>query len=130
MSEFTIEVYQPRRSGQYLKENRRDVKPGFEDIFHDLRDLKAGMVDADDIDHDDFTRLYTLAGGDTIEAADEQAALTHAFEQWNNGSGRESEAFRQANDEHRSVSMSSGDIVRVDGQAFFCAPVGWVEVEF
>lgn len=126
---FQVEVYQPRSLSQYLGEDNREPKDGFEDIYHDLRDLRGGFMDADDITHDQFTRLWTLAGGDEVEAEDEDAALHATFEQWNNGSGRESEAFRQANEEHRAVSLSAGDIIRVDGTTYYCAPVGWEQVD-
>lgn len=130
MQNFNIEVYQPRASSQYLEDDNRTTRDGFEEIYNDLRDLKAGMMDADDIDHDTFGRLYNLAGTDTVEATDHTAALHKAFEQWNNGSGHESDSFRQANAEHRAVSLSSGHIVRVDGTTYFCEMVGWEKIEF
>lgn len=125
MSEFTVEVYQPRRLTDYLNDDQTGPKDGFEEMYHDLRDVGAGFIDPEDVDFEMFTRLWTLAGGDTIEADSIEDARARAFEQWNNGSGKESQAFRQANEERRAASMSSGDILRVDGQMFFCAPIGW-----
>jgi hypothetical protein len=128
---YTVEVYQPRDLSQYLTAGGTEPKPGFRTICHDLRDLAAlggFFIDEKDLDHSDFTRLYSLAGGDTIAAADEEAALQKTFEQWNNGSGRESAAFRQANQEHRAASVSAGDIIRVDGTTYFYATFGWTEV--
>jgi len=125
MSEFTVEVYQPRRLTDYLNDDKTGPKDGFEAMYHDLRDAGAGFIDPEDVDFEMFTRLWTLAGGDTIEADSIEDARARVFEQWNNGSGRESEAFQRANEERRAVSMSSGDILRVDGQMFFCASIGW-----
>jgi hypothetical protein len=128
---YTVEVYQPRDPEQYLTADGTEPQPGFRAICHDLRDLAAlggFFIDEKDLDHSDFTRLYSLAGGDTIPAADEEAALQKTFEQWNNGSGWESEAFRRANQERRAASVSAGDIIRVDGTTYFCAPFGWTEV--
>lgn len=129
MSEFQVEVYQTRPLSDYVNDDRTGPKDGFEAMYHDIRDASAGFIDVDDIDHAMFTRLWTLAGGDTIEADSIEDARARAFEQWNNGSGRESEAFRQANEEHRAVSMSAGDILRIDGEMFFCAPVGWEDLD-
>lgn len=65
----------------------------------------------------------------SIEFSYSTESTTHAdileeiFAGWNNGSGQESEIFLRR--EVRSLSV--GDYVRVDGQWYACAPVGWRE---
>lgn len=128
----TVEVFQPRSQMPYLNEDRDGPEEGFEDIYNDLRDLAAGMLDAEDIDMQMFGRLWSLAGTEVVHKypyEDDSHVLGVMWERWNNGSGKESDAFRQANQEKRAVSMSTGDIVRVDGTAYLCESVGWTELE-
>lgn len=124
-----IEVYQPRDPAQFWDEEAEE--PTDEEMFHDLRDIAAGTIDAEDLSHEDFGRLYNLVGAETIEVEwnSDEAALDEVWERWNNGSGSESAAFREMNRQERAVSLSSGHIVRVDGTAYLCDPIGWSELE-
>lgn len=133
MSDSTqkVEVFQPRDANQFYDEDApRDEQP---EMFEELRDLRGGFVDAEDMSFEKFARCYNLVGGEQVEADDEEEALTVAFDTWQNkpaGAGRPvSEAFRESNDQERATSLSSGDIVRVNGTAYLCESVGWSEVE-
>jgi len=127
----TVEVFQPRSTEQFYDNEEDEVLD--EDMFYDLRDLRGGFVDAEDLSFEMFARCYNLVGGEQVDADDEDEALTVAFDTWQNkpaGAGRPvSEAFRESNDQERATSLSTGDIVRVNGTAYLCESVGWTEVE-
>jgi hypothetical protein len=55
---------------------------------------------------------------------DDMKVLERAFERFNIGTDDIAQAYR-AND-HRS--LSTGDIVTIDGKAFYCASFGWTDV--
>lgn len=132
MSENTqkVEVFQTRDVGQFYDEENDEFT---DEVAHEIRDVSAGMVEAEDISFEMFGRVWTLAGTEEVEAEDAREACNVVFDTWQNkpaGAGRPvSETFRAANDRRQAVSMSSGDIVRVNGTAFLCDPVGWSEVE-
>lgn len=132
MSDSTqkVEVFQPRAADQFYDREEDEVT---DEIFFVLRDLSGGMMEVENLTFEMFTRCYDLVGGERIEASDDDEALTVVFDTWQNkpaGAGRPvSEAFRQSNEEHRAISMSTGDIVRVNGSAYLCESMGWSEVE-
>jgi hypothetical protein len=125
-----VEVFQTRDVGQFYDEENDEFT---DELAHDIRDVTAGMVEAEDIDFEMFGEVWTLAGTDEVEAEDESEALNVVFDTWQNkpaGAGRPvSEAFREANDRRLATSMSTGDIVRVNGTAYLCESIGWSEVE-
>lgn len=127
---YNVEVYQPRDPRQFMEDDDRTPLDGREDLCDDLRDVRTGFIEADDLTFEDFGRLWTLAGTDQIDAADATTALHATFEQWNNGSGVESDAFVQANEEQRATSLSTGDLVRINGTAYLCESVGWTEMDW
>ncbi len=51
--------------------------------------------------------------------------LVDLWKRWNRGSGRESQAFLEAG----TRSLSVGDIVVLDGQAYRCERIGWTAIE-
>lgn len=63
----------------------------------------------------EFIAFYSYVGEDDL------TQIEDAFRQWNAGSGQESYAFRQA--ETRSLSV--GDVVRYEGIAYVCRPMGF-----
>lgn len=63
----------------------------------------------------EFLAFYDYVGEDDLENIED------AFRQWNAGSGQESNAFRRA--ETRSLSV--GDVVRHEGVAYVCRPIGF-----
>ena len=70
-----------------------------------------------------------LSIGDLIEhyefvGEEEVVDLSDVWERWNRGSGRESQAFVEA--ETRSLSV--GDVVVLDGDAFRCDRGGWTSI--
>lgn len=127
----TVEVFQPRSTEQFYDSDEDEVLD--EEMFHDLRDLRTGFVDAEDLDFEMFARCYNLVGGEKVEADDDAEALTVTFDTWQNkpaGAGRPvSDVFRESNSQERATSLSTGDIVRVDGTAYLCESVGWSEVD-
>lgn len=125
-----VEVFQPRDPGQFYD---RENDEATDEMFHELRDLRGGFVDAEDLDFETFARCYNLVGGEQVEADSEGEALNVVFDTWQNkpaGAGRPvSEAFRKSNDQARATSLSVGDIVRVNGTAYLCESIVWSEVE-
>lgn len=67
---------------------------------------------------DDLIEHYDLAGEEEV------VDLSDLWERWNRGSGRESQAFVEA--ETRSLSV--GDVVVLDGDTFRCDRDGWTSV--
>jgi hypothetical protein len=76
------------------------------------REIRHDPSAADLIEH------YDLAGEEEV------VDLSDVWERWNRGSGRESQAFVEA--ETRSLSV--GDVVVLDGDAFRCDRIGWTSV--
>ena len=70
---------------------------------------------------DEFTASFVIQ---TDGPADHYELLERIFDQWNNGSGYESELFLAS--EIRSLSVN--DIVCVNDTYYQCAGVGWNEV--
>ena len=66
----------------------------------------------------EFTMSFTLKGDCT------DTLLEQVFEQWNAGSGRESDLFQ--NSKVRSLSVN--DIVCINDQYFQCKSLGWKSV--
>lgn len=132
MSDSTqkVEVFQPRDPGQFYD---RENDEATDEMFYDLRDLRGGFVEAEDISFEKFGDCYDLVGTEQVEADDEDEALTVAFDTWQNkpaGAGRPvSSKFREMNEQERATSMSTGDIIRVNGTAYLCESIGWSEVE-
>lgn len=129
---YNVEVFQPRSPREFLGDDG-DLPTDDDDLdmFHAVRDLRCGFVAPDDISFADFGRWYDLVGTEAIEADDAKQALGRTFQSWQNNDGitTTSDTFREMNDQRRAVSLSSGDIIRVDGTAYMCLPVGWGEVE-
>lgn len=125
-----IEVFQPRDPGQFYDSGKGEPSS---EMFHEVRDLRGGFVGAEEIDHEKFGRCYNLVGTDEVDAGNDDEARNLIFDRWQNkpaGMGeRESDRFREMNDQERAVSLSSGDIVRVNGTAYLCESVGWSELE-
>ncbi|EMA43567.1 MULTISPECIES: hypothetical protein [Halococcus] len=67
----------------------------------------------------DLIEHYELAGEEDV------VDLSDLWERWNRGSGQESQAFVEA--ETRSLSV--GDIVVLDGDAYRCDRIGWTAIE-
>jgi hypothetical protein len=72
----------------------------------------------------------SLSVGDLVEhyerAGEERVVdLSDLWERWNRGSGRESQAFVEA--ETRSLSV--GDVVMLGGGAYRCERAGWTRIE-
>lgn len=55
------------------------------------------------------------------DAGDDMAVAEDAFARFNDGSGREDAAYFA----RRLRSLSTGDVVKVDGQAYSCQSAGW-----
>jgi hypothetical protein len=62
---------------------------------------------------------YELVGEEEV------VDLSDLWERWNRGSGQESQAFIEA--ETRSLSV--GDVVVLDGDAYRCDRIGWTPIE-
>lgn len=71
-----------------------------------------------DLSIGDLIEHYELAGEEEV------VDLSDVWERWNRGSGKESQAFVEA--ETRSLSV--GDVVVLDGDAFRCDGVGWTSI--
>ena len=56
---------------------------------------------------------------------DTDAILERVFAEWNHGSGRECELFRNS----RVRSFSVNDVVMLNGAYYLCAPVGWTRID-
>ena len=67
----------------------------------------------------DLVEHYERAGEERV------VDLSDLWERWNRGSGRESQAFVEA--ETRSLSV--GDVVMLDGDAYRCERAGWTPIE-
>ena len=72
----------------------------------------------------------SLSIGDLIEhyelvGEEEVVDLSDLWKRWNRGSGQESQAFIEA--ETRSLSV--GDVVMFDGDAYRCDRIGWTPIE-
>ncbi|AGM11894.1 hypothetical protein DNAM5_31 [Haloarcula californiae tailed virus 1] len=125
-----VEVFQPRSTEQFY--NREDDEVLNEEMFNLIRDLRSGFIEAEDLDFETFGRAYSLVGVETVEDANvpEDELLAHVFETWQNAPQTDtSDNFRESNDQQRATSLSTGDIVRVDGTAYLCESVGWSELE-
>ncbi|WP_135666801.1 hypothetical protein [Halorhabdus rudnickae] len=77
-----------------------------------------------------FERLYEEVGTQSVtvgadEDAGVQSGLSEVWHKWNRGSGKESEAFIEA--ETRSLEV--GDLVEINGTFYISAPSQWAEVE-
>ena len=129
-----VEVFQPRDPGQFYDCENDEAT---DEMFHELRDLRGGFVDVEAIDFERFGRCYNLVGTENVEVEDDTAgedeknALNAVFQTWQNNDGLTptSDVFRQSNDDGRAVSLSTGDIVRVNGTAYLCESIGWSEVK-
>lgn len=82
----------------------------------------------------EFGRFYNLVGAEYAYAAPDKSderILSDLFARWNNNDGLTdtSREFARANGERRAVSLSVGHIVRIDGTAYYCDPVGWTELD-
>jgi len=107
-----VEVYQSTRTSPSEAEGRHKAE----------RDLRHRVNFEDDKPtFAEFVRYYDFVGEDTAASVDD------VWHKWNHGSGRESEAFREAN----TRSMEVGDVVRETdtGRAFVCKSIGWERVE-
>ncbi len=71
---------------------------------------------------DEFTASFVIK---TDKATDHYDLLEMVFDQWNEGSNRECELFR--NSKIRSLGVN--DIVCVNGTYYQCASFGWNEVD-
>lgn len=112
-----VEIFQPRDSREVPDED-----------YQDFRAVSGGFLDEVEITHDNFARLYEFVGTDRIPT-DTDDPLDTVFNQWNNGSGVESDAFRYANSAERAVSLYTGCIVRLNGTAYLCGRGGeWTEL--
>lgn len=124
-----VEVFQPRSTEQFY--NREDDEVLNEEMFYLIRDVRCGYIEAEDLDFETFGRAYNLVGVQTTDATiPEEELLGHVFETWQNAPQTDtSDNFREANDQERATSLSTGDIVRVNGTAYLCESIGWSEVE-
>jgi len=77
------------------------------------RPMIRNTGDSTDIELEVFRDDYEEVGVDFVSAEDPHTAAWKMVPRWNNGSGQESEAFREANDARRATSFSSGDILIV-----------------
>lgn len=130
---YRIEVYQTRFPNS--TEEEREKLP-------ELVNLELPTNGEIEVTHEKFGKLWTLVGTDTItqeqptgenshtdEEQIEEHLLQEVFARWNNGSGQESKSFIRNNQQERAVSLSSGDIVRIEGKAFLCKPIGWKHLQ-
>lgn len=74
---------------------------------------------------DEFQQYWEQVGRDAVPD-DEDDALRAIFAQWNTGSGRESEAFENAD----VREMSVGDVIYLHDTAHLVKPVGFEEIPF
>ena len=82
----------------------------------ELREVRARFSYGEEIpDPAEFRRYYRYVG--TEPDADRSAV----WEAWNAGSGHESARFEMA----RERSMSVGDVVFENGEAYIVRPIGW-----
>ena len=124
-----VEVFQPRDPGQFYD---RENDEATDEMFHTLRDLRGGFIEAGELDFEMFGRCYDLVGTETVEDANvpEDELRAHVFESWQNApQTATSDTFREMNEQERATSLSVGDIVRIDGTAYLCESIGWSEVE-
>jgi hypothetical protein len=127
-----VEVFQPRDPGQFYD---RENDEATSEMFHTLRDLRGGFIEAEDISFEKFGLCYDLVGTEEVDGdrfgAERPADMLHiVFERWQNAEHtRTSDTFREMNKQARATSLSPGDIVRVNGTAYLCESVGWSEVE-
>lgn len=128
-----VEVFQPRDAGQFYDFDNDEAED--EEMFNTLRDLTGGFVEVEDVTVEMFGRCYNLVGAEEVEVEDaagddEKNALNAVWQSWQNNDGltEDSEMFREANDQERATSLSTGDIVRVEGTAYLCESIGWSEV--
>jgi len=77
------------------------------------RPLITNTGDTTDVELEVFRDDYEEVGVDFVSAEDPLSAAWQMVPRWNNGSGQESEAFREANEAHRATSFSTGDILIV-----------------
>jgi len=77
------------------------------------RPLITNTGDTTDVELEVFRDEYEEVGVDFVSAEDPLSAAWQMVPRWNNGSGQESEAFREANEAHRATSFSTGDILIV-----------------
>lgn len=73
---------------------------------------------ASDLSIGDLIEHYELVGEEEV------VDLSDVWERWNRGSGRESQAFVEA----ETRSLSAGDVVVLGGDAFRCDRVGWTSI--
>lgn len=114
-----------------LEEIERDATGDAEDVTQHatVYQLQDGTAERPrDLRHD--PEGTTLSVGDLVEyyriAGEEDVVdLVDLWERWNRGSGRESRAFIEA--ETRSLSV--GDVVVLDGDAYRCERIGWTEIK-
>jgi hypothetical protein len=69
--------------------------------------------DQTDVELEVFRDDYEEVGIDFVEAETPLDAAWQMVPRWNNGSGKESEAFLRANEAQRATSFSTGDILIV-----------------
>jgi len=62
---------------------------------------------------EDFKEHYEEVGMDFVSAESMKEAAWQMVPRWNNGSGQESPAFREANDARLATSFSAGDMLSV-----------------
>ena len=113
-----------------IREAQRDAAGGEDTRQHaTVYQLADGGERPREIRHDPSTSDLSI--GDLIEHYDlageeeEVVDLSDLWERWNRGSGRESQAFIEA--ETRSLSI--GDVVVLDGDTFRCdRRVGWTSI--
>ncbi len=121
---LTLDVFQLYR-GDWRTEGRAARA---DDIRQEVRHGDQAAVS-----YAEFSRLFDHKGTETVTVAventDEESVVSSAlgrlWGRWNRGSGRESQTFVEA--ETRSLEVA--DLVAVDGDLFFIAPIGWREVE-
>lgn len=77
----------------------------------------------DQFREDQFDQLYREVAEDI--AVDDPSAPEQLWQEWNRGSGYESQVFEEAEER----SMSVGDVVEVDGTYYIAAPIGWEEID-
>ena len=124
-------VADPVARSEAVREAQRDAAGDLEDArqhatVYQLDDSAAERPR--EIRHDPTGS--TLSVGDLVEhyeltGEEEVVDLSDLWERWNRGSGRESQVFVEA--ETRSLSV--GDVVVLDEDAYRCERAGWTPIE-
>lgn len=114
-----------------VREAERNAAGDLEDVTR-----HAKIYQLSDADDDRSRELRANPTGTTLTVSDliehfelcgeeDVDDLVDLWERWNHGSGRESQAFVEA----RTRSLSVGDVVVLDDEAYQCEPIGWTAIE-